>query len=236
LSRIEGLEPPRTISYVCGGTTKGADMAELPMRLALAADPPDMQGWAGNQPRIDETALAAITDLYREVMPKGGAILDLMSSWVGHLPPEIEYRRVVGLGTDPCLLAENPFLDDWHVQDLNTTPRLPFATGEFDGATICAAIQHLTRPSEVIREVGRVLKPGAPFVVSFSQRCLATRAIACWCLLDDAGQLGLVARHFVEAGNFTDIRCLDKTPPEGGSPLYAVVARSLGNGVASDSD
>ena len=60
-----------------------------------------------------------------------------------------------------CALAENPFLDEWRVQDLNRNPRLPFATAEFDGATICVAIQHLTRPGEVIREVGRVLKPGS---------------------------------------------------------------------------
>jgi hypothetical protein len=88
----------------------------------------------------------------------------------------------------------------------------------------------------VLREVGRVLKPGAPLVVTFSQRCVATRAIACWCLLDDAGQLCLVARHFVEAGNWADIRCLDKTPPGGGSPLYAVIGYSLGTGSAGSSD
>src|SRR5262245_19723552 len=48
--------------------------------------------------QIDATAIAAITNLYREILPPGGAILDLMSSWVSHLPPEIPYSRVVGLG------------------------------------------------------------------------------------------------------------------------------------------
>ncbi len=223
-------------------------MAPTPMPIHQTVDQPaegasrwDMPHPVSPHPvlqggRIDAAAIAAITELYREVMPPGGAILDLMSSWVGHLPPEIPYRRVVGIGADACVMAENPFLDDWRVQDLNGDPRLPFATGEFDGATICAAIQHLTRPGELIREIGRVLRPGAPLVVTFSQRCLASRAIACWCLLDDAGQLCLVARHFVEAGNWTDIRCLDRTPPGGGSPLYAVIGQSLGNGCASDSD
>jgi hypothetical protein len=180
---------------------------------------------------VDDAALAAITDLYREIMPAGGAILDVMSSWMPHLPPEIAYRRVAGIGKDPCVLAENPFLDEWRVRDLNTDPALPFANGEFDGAAMCGAIQHLTRPSEVIREIGRVLKPGAPLVVTFSQRCVATKAIACWCLLDDAAQLCLVARHFVDAGNFTDIRCIDRTPPSetgGGVPLYAVIGLSRG--------
>ena len=54
------------------------------------------------QPRfvthIDDAAIAAVTQIYREVLPPGGAVLDLMSSWVSHLPPEVTYRRVVGLG------------------------------------------------------------------------------------------------------------------------------------------
>jgi len=111
---------------------------------------------------------------------------------------------------------------------LNRKPCLPFATAEFDGAAICVSIQHLTTPCEVIREVGRVLKPGAPLIVTFSNCCLPTRAIACWHLLDDAGHLCLIAHNFAEAGNWTDIRCLDRTPPGGGDPLYAVIGRSLG--------
>ena len=177
---------------------------------------------------IDGAAISAVTNLYREIFPPGGAILDLMSGWVSHLPPEIPYTRVVGVGLSACELAENPFLDEWRVQDLNRNPRLPFATAEFDGAAICVSVQHLTRPCEVIREVGRVLKPGAPLIVTFSNCCLPTRAIGCWHLLDDAGHLCLIAHNFAEAGNWTGIRCLDRTPPGGGDPLYAVIGRSLG--------
>ena len=186
--------------------------------------------------RIDGAAIAAVTDLYREVLPPGGAILDVMSGWVSHLPPEAPFRRVVGIGTERQALAENPFLDEWRVQDLNQNPVLLFGDSEFDGAAICGAIQHLTRPAELIREVGRVLRPGAPLIVTFSQRCVATKAIACWCLLDDAAQLCLVARHFVEAGNWTDIRCVDRTPPGGGEPLYAVIALSRGTSFSGSDD
>jgi SAM-dependent methyltransferase len=185
---------------------------------------------------IDDAAVAAITDLYREIMPAGGAILDVMSSWISHLPPEIDYSRVVGVGADVCALSENPFLDDWRVQDLNAQPKLPFADGEFDGATICGAIQHLTRPGELIREIARVLRPGSPLVVTFSQRCVATRAMACWCLLDDTAQLCLVAQHFADNGNWAEIRCLDRTPPGGGSPLYAVIGTTLTSRPQSDGD
>jgi SAM-dependent methyltransferase len=186
--------------------------------------------------QIDAAAIAAVTELYREILPPGGAILDLMSGWVSHFPPEIPYSRVVGVGLNSRELAENPFLDEWHVQDLNCDPRLPFATAEFDGAAICVAIQHLTRPCEVICEAGRVLKPGAPLIVTFSNRCVPTPAIGCWCLLDDAGHLCLIAHHFVQAGNWCDIRCLDRTPPGGGDPLYAVIGRSLGSAPAMAAD
>src|SRR5579862_6063997 len=50
--------------------------------------------------QIDGAAIAAVTDLYREMLPPGGAILDVMSGWLPHLPPEAPYRRVVGIGTD----------------------------------------------------------------------------------------------------------------------------------------
>jgi SAM-dependent methyltransferase len=214
----------------------GFETGEMPLPSMPQPAPFDamFDASAGAEPKrvrpVDAAAIAAITDLYREVLPRGGAILDLMSGWVSHLPPEIPYARVVGVGNSARELSENPFLDEWRVQDLNREPRLPFADGEFDGAAICASVQHLIRPGEVIREVGRVLKPGAPLVVTFSQRCLPAPAIGCWCLLDDAGQLCLVAHHFVDAGNWTDIRCIDRTPPGGGDPLYAVIGRSLGLG------
>src|SRR5207237_1326455 len=83
------------------------------------------------------------------------------------------FHRVVGVGVDRRALAENPFLDEWRAQDLNRDPVLPFANGEFDGATLCGAIQYLARPGEVIREVARILRPGATLIVTFSNRCLA---------------------------------------------------------------
>jgi SAM-dependent methyltransferase len=197
-----------------------------------ASDGPDPVGFG----HIDDAALAAITDLYREILPVNGAILDLMSGWVSHLPPEIPYSRIVGVGLNACELAENPFLDEWRVQDLNYNPHLPFADREFDAAALCVSVQHLTRPGEVIREVGRVLKLGAPLIVTFSERCRSARAIGCWCLLDDAGHLCLIAHHFAEAGNWGDIRCLDRTPSGGGDPLYAVIGRSLGRWPVGNDD
>ncbi len=178
---------------------------------------------------IDDRAIAAVTQLYREYFPADGAILDLMSSWVSHLPPEVGYRQVVGLGMNEEELKRNPRLDEHVVQNLNEDPILPFENAEFDGAGICVSIDYLTRPVEVLREVGRVLKVGAPVVITFSNRCFPTKAVAVWHELDDAGHVRLVEQYLREAGNFEDVRSLDRSPRRMFSdPLYAVVGKSTG--------
>src|SRR5215204_1215172 len=178
---------------------------------------------------IDELAIAAITQLYREFFPSNGTILDLMSSWVSHLPEEVRYERVVGLGMNEVELKENPRLDEYVVQNLNTTPRLLFGDAKFDGVGICVSIDYLTRPVEVVREVGRVLKVGAPTIISFSNRCFPSKVVAIWHQLDDRGHMRLVERYLEEAGNFANIHSLDRSPRRMfGDPLYAVVAESKG--------
>ena len=181
------------------------------------------------QPRlvthIDDQAIAAITGLYREWLPPGGAILDLMSSWVSHLPAEVAYRRVVGLGMNADELTANPRLDSWVVHDLNASPSLPFADGEFDAAAICVSIQYLTRPVEFLRDLARVLQPGGPLVVTFSNRCFPTKAVAAWLSLGDRGHVDLVTRYLEAAECWTDIQL--RVPPTEGDPVYAVIARVL---------
>ena len=127
------------------------------LRLAFRREDeaPDERFYA--EPRlvthIDEAAIAAVTQLYREYLPADAAVLDLMSSWVSHLPAEVAYSRVVGLGMNRTELAANPRLDGLVVHDLNRTPRLPFADAEFDAAAICVSIQYLTRPVAVLRDL-----------------------------------------------------------------------------------
>ena len=178
---------------------------------------------------IDDRAIATVTQLYREFFPKGGEILDLMSSWVSHLPPELEYHRVVGLGMNEAELRRNERLDAYIVQNLNTNPELPFGEAEFDGVGICVSIDYLTRPVEVLREVGRVLKVGAPLIITFSNRCFPSKAVAVWHQLDDRGHMRLVETYLEEADNFRNVRGLDRSPRRVfGDPLYAVVAESTG--------
>jgi SAM-dependent methyltransferase len=182
------------------------------------------------QPRfvahIDEAAIGAVTNLYREFLPPSGAILDLMSSWISHLPLEIDYSSVTGLGMNVDELEANSRLSRVVVQNLNEQPILPFENGAFDGAVCCVSVQYLTQPIEVFSEVARVLKPAAPFVVSFSNRCFPTKAVAVWQALDDAGHGALISKYFEESGGWRDIQILNRTPhPRRSDPLWAVIAR-----------
>ncbi|WP_045689395.1 class I SAM-dependent methyltransferase [Hymenobacter sp. AT01-02] len=177
---------------------------------------------------IDDAAIEAVTQLYREYFPAGSTLLDLMSSWISHLPAEVAYHRVVGLGMNDAELRANPRLTSYVVQDLNQRPTLPFADAEFAGAAICVSIDYLTQPVAVLRELSRVLKPGAPLVITFSNRCFPSKAIAAWHALDSRGHLALVQRFLEAAGGWHAIQLLDRSPQPAGvsDPLFAVVARA----------
>jgi hypothetical protein len=170
---------------------------------------------------IDEGAIAAVTRVYRETLPPGRAILDLMSSWVSHLPAGVAYNAVVGQGMNAEELAANPRLSRWFVQDLNIQPALPLDDGAFDAACLCVSVQYLQRPVEVFRQIRRVSQPGAPFIVSFSNRCFPTKAVAIWRALSGPDQQRLVAAYMREAG-FAHVIEQASTPPEG-DPLWVVI-------------
>jgi len=101
-----------------------------------------------------------------------------MSSWVSHLPAEAAYGAVTGHGLNAEELAANPRLTQRFVQDLNVDPILPFETASVDAALICVGVQYLQNPVAVLREVARVLMSGAPVVITFSNRCFPTKAVA----------------------------------------------------------
>ncbi len=124
-----------------------------------------------SQPRfvthIDDATISCLTDFYREQVASGTRVLDLMSSWISHLPEDVDYAHVSGHGMNAAELAANPRLDDYCVQDLNRTPTLPFANNAFDAVLIAVSIQYLIKPIEVMTEISRCLAP----VGSASLRC-----------------------------------------------------------------
>ena len=180
------------------------------------------------QPRfvehIDAAAIADVERLHRSRLPAGGEILDLMSSWVSHLPADVAYARVVGLGMNQAELAGNPRLDAFVVHDLNANATLPFPDASFDAATICVSIQYLTGPVAVLRDLARVVRPGGVAVITFSNRCFPTKAVAVWQALDDHGHVALVSKYFESAG-WESIEG-ETSPPRAQDPLYAVIATS----------
>ena len=176
---------------------------------------------------IDDHAVAALTGFYRTVLPAGGVLVDLMSSWVSHLPPEVRYAEIIGHGMNAAELAANPRLDRHFVQDLNRDPVLPLGDHSADATTICVSIQYLRQPISVLREVARVLRPGGAVVISFSNRCFWTKAVAVWRALDDEGHARLVELYLRHAG-FDPIEThrLAEWIEDEQDPLLAVVGRA----------
>jgi SAM-dependent methyltransferase len=173
---------------------------------------------------IDEPAIVALGQLFHETLPPQGVFLDLMSSYRSHLPPELPVQRLVGLGLNAVEMRQNSQLDIFVVHDLNQTPTLPFAPASFDGVVCSISVQYLTRPLEVFAEVGRILQPGAPFVVSFSNRCFPSKAVRIWMLTSEVQRLRLVQTYFARAGCFVNIKAMNRSPRRWiGDPLYVVV-------------
>jgi hypothetical protein len=83
------------------------------------------------------------------------------------------------------------------------------------------SVQYLQRPVEVFREVGRVLRPGAPFIVSFSNRCFPTKAVAIWRAFSGPDQQRPVGAY-IRAAEFTRVTEQGSTPPRG-DPLWVVI-------------
>lgn len=110
------------------------------------------------------------------------------------------------------------------MQDLNRTTVLPFEAGSCDAAMCCVGVQYLQRPLEVFAEVFLVLRPGAPFIVSFSNRCFPTKAVAIWRSLDDQGHAALV-RLYLERAGFHDISAVALMDGSKSDPLVAVTGR-----------
>lgn len=139
------------------------------------------------QPRfvthIDDGAIGAITEHYASVMHEGADVLDLCSSWISHLPPDLKLGRVAGVGMNADELSRNKRLTEFCQQDLNVSPKLEYEDASFDFVCNVVSVDYLTKPLEIFREMHRVLRPGGKAIMSFSNRCFPTKAIGALSLL-----------------------------------------------------
>jgi SAM-dependent methyltransferase len=177
---------------------------------------------------IDDEAIAAVQEFFRDMLPANGHILDLFSSWRSHWPADLPKQRLVGIGLNAEEMADNPDLDEYVVHDVNADPHLPFADDTFDATVITVSIQYVTQPIAVFREVRRILRPGALFAVIFSNRMFPTKAVALWRSMDDRQHIDLVASYFHYATGFEDIKAFNRTPSFAltyTDPVYVVMAR-----------
>jgi SAM-dependent methyltransferase len=126
-------------------------------------------------------------------------------------------------------LAENPVLTERVIQDLNANATLPWADDTFDAAIVTVSVQYLTSPAAVFAEVGRVLKPSAPFAVAYSNRCFPTKAVAVWQVLNSREQAELVGLYFRLSGAFGPPEAHDISPDSGHDPMFVVVAHAKGD-------
>lgn len=154
---------------------------------------------------IDRTAIRQIERLYGRLLPRGGRLLDLMTSWKSHLPEALAPAQVTGLGMNLAELEANPVLGERVVHDLNLDPRLPFADASFDGAVCTVSVEYLVKPFEVFAEMARVLKPGARFVVTFSNRWFPPKVINIWQGCHEFERMGIVLEYFLRSGLYANL-------------------------------
>lgn len=180
-----------------------------------ADDAPDAEFYAERMPDtlMDLGARTAVTALYQTALPVGGRVLDVMAGSLSHYPEEAKFADAIGLGVTQKALDANPVFTTRIVQDLNENPILPFEDQSLDAVTLCDGVAYLTQPFTVFQELYRVLKPGAPVIVTFGDAFHAQKACALWHALESEDRSRLVSILLSRAG-FVDLDTGEVVPPE----------------------
>ncbi|NET71836.1 MAG: class I SAM-dependent methyltransferase [Sphaerospermopsis sp. SIO1G2] len=183
---------------------------------------------------VDEGFIQQLTDLYRQRLQPNTRILDMMSSWVSHLPEEMEFDHVEGHGLNAEELARNPRLNHYFVQNINTQPQLPLADASFDAVLNCVSVQYIQYPEAVFAEIYRVLKPGGIAIFSFSNRMFYQKAIQIWRDASESSRVKLVKGYFASGSGFSTPEVVENKSAApnflqwlglpGGDPFYAVIS------------
>jgi hypothetical protein len=186
---------------------------------------------------IDEGFIDRLTSLYRDRLIPNTRIFDMMSSWVSHLPDEMQFEYIQGHGLNAEELARNSKFDRYFVQNLNQDLKLPLEDGSFDAVLNTVSVQYLQYPEAIFAEIYRILKPNGIAILSFSNRMFYNKAIAAWREGSETDRVELVKGYFQSLPGFSLPEVISHTSniPDmfrllgigGGDPFYAVIAHKL---------
>jgi SAM-dependent methyltransferase len=181
---------------------------------------------------VDDGFIGRLTKLYTDRLQPQTHILDLMSSWVSHLPEQVEFAHVEGHGLNGEELAKNPRLDHFFVQNLNQNPQLPLPDQSFDVVLNTVSVQYLQYPEAIFSEIYRVLRPGGAAIISFSNRMFYQKAIQAWRDGSEGDRIQLVKGYFQSVPGFSAPELIAHTGDRwawlgSSDPFYAVVSSKL---------
>lgn len=137
--------------------------------------------------------------------------------------------KICATGISGLELAFNDQLTGGYVaQDLNQETKLPYPDKSFDVVTCVVSIDYMVDPIGVLKEAHRVLKPGGKVIISQSNRCFPSKAVAMWLQMNDRQHLELINGYFQYAGGFRERKAFDITADIPGNgyrdPMFIVEA------------
>ena len=190
------------------------------------------------QPRfvhhLSDSFRTRLTNLYSEYLLKHYIILDLMSSWVSHLPPNIRYKKVIGHGMNEAELSSNERLDRFFVQNLNKKQNMPIEDSSIDVGLIVAGWQYLQYPEKVSLELSRVIKSDSLLIISFTNRAFWTKAPNIWTYSSEEKRIEYVTSVLTSNGWRIEKILKEKTQDKKlfgfysleSDPFFSVIARN----------
>ena len=175
-----------------------------------------------------------LTSLYSEYLLNHYIILDLMSSWVSHLPSNISYKKVIGHGMNEAELSSNERLDRFFVQNLNKKQNMPIEDSSVDVGLIVAGWQYLQYPEKVSLELSRVIKSDSLLIISFTNRAFWTKAPNIWTYSSEEKRIEYVTSVLTSNGWRIEKILNEKTQDKKlfgfytseSDPFFSVIARN----------
>ncbi|WP_269615493.1 SAM-dependent methyltransferase [Prochlorococcus marinus] len=175
-----------------------------------------------------------LTNLYSEYLLNHHIILDLMSSWVSHLPSNISYKKVIGHGMNEAELCSNERLDRFFIQNLNKKQNMPIEDSSVDVGLIVAGWQYLQYPEKVSLELSRVIKCDSLLIISFTNRAFWTKAPNIWTYSSEEKRIEYVTSVLTSNGwrieNILNEKTQDKKLfgfySSESDPFFSVIARN----------